>query len=123
MGDSSMSASELRNRYHQGGSAGDADLSASQLRARYGIASNRAGMGRRPSIVRSLLFASLSIDFSRRASETRRSPPPADFSTGCKDRQNMAMGAAAAVVVVLLVLYFSLGGSSAEPERIVLTRG
>ena len=35
----------------------------------------------------------------------------------------MAMGAAAAVVVVLLVLYFSLGGSSAEPERIVLTRG
>ena len=44
MGDSSMSASELRNRYHQGGSAGDADLSASQLRARYGIASNRAGM-------------------------------------------------------------------------------
>ena len=35
----------------------------------------------------------------------------------------MAMGAAAAVAVVLLVLYFSLGGSSAEPERIVLTRG
>ena len=49
--------------------------------------------------------------------------PAADFSTGCKDRQNMAMGAAAAVVVVLLVLYFSLGGSAAEPERIVLTRG
>ena len=57
--------------------------------------------------------------------ETRfgRAIPRADFSTGCKDRQNMAMGAAAAVVVVLLVLYFSLGGSSAEPERIVLTRG
>ena len=53
----------------------------------------------------------------------RASFPAADFSTGCKDRQNMAMGAAAAVVVVLLVLYFSLGGSSAEPERIVLTRG
>ena len=52
-----------------------------------------------------------------------RRSPAADFSTGCKDRQNMAMGAAAAVVVVLLVLYFSLGGSSAEPERIVLTRG
>ena len=63
------------------------------------------------------------MECSRRASETRRSPPAADFSTGCKDRQNMAMGAAAAVVVVLLVLYFSLGGSSAEPERIVLTRG
>ena len=57
--------------------------------------------------------------------ETRfgRAIPRADFSTGCKDRQNMAMGAAAAVVVVLLVLYFSLGGSAAEPERIVLTRG
>ena len=112
MGDSSMSASELRNRYHQGGSAGDADLSASQLRARYGIASNRSGMCRRPS------RRSLSIEFSR-----KRAFPTADFSTGCKDRQNMAMGAAAAVVVVLLVLYFSLGGSSAEPERIVLTRG
>ena len=115
MGDSSMSASELRNRYHQGGSAGDADLSASQLRARYGIASNRAGMCRRPS------------SFARwNALETRvgnARSPAADFSTGCKDRQNMAMGAAAAVVVVLLVLYFSLGGSSAEPERIVLTRG
>jgi hypothetical protein len=49
--------------------------------------------------------------------------PPADFSTGCRDRQNMAIGAAAAVVVVLLVLYFSLGGAAAEPERIVLTRG
>ena len=115
MGDSSMSASELRNRYHQGGSAGDADLSASQLRARYGIASNKAGMCRRPSS-----FARWK--FSRRA-RRKRAFPIADFSTGCKDRQNMAMGAAAAVVVVLLVLYFSLGGSSAEPERIVLTRG
>ena len=64
--------------------------------------------------------ASLSIEFSRKRASF---PPRADFSTGCKDRQNMAMGAAAAVVVVLLVLYFSLGGSSAEPERIVLTRG
>jgi hypothetical protein len=67
MGDSSMSASELRNRYHQGGSAGDADLSASQLRARYGIASNRAGGCRRPSSFAS--NASLvdnSLDASRR---------------------------------------------------------
>ena len=63
------------------------------------------------------------MEFSRRARQKRVVPPRADFSTGCKDRQNMAMGAAAAVVVVLLVLYFSLGGSSAEPERIVLTRG
>ena len=59
-----------------------------------------------------------------RGARRKRAFPTADFSTGCKDRQNMAMGAAAAVVVVLLVLYFSLGGSSAEvPERIVLTRG
>ena len=77
MGDSSMSASELRNRYHQGGSAGDADLSASQLRARYGIASNRAGAYNgvlqlfASLLFASLLFALLSIDFSRRASETR----------------------------------------------------
>ena len=62
MGDSSMSASELRNRYHQGGSAGDADLSASQLRARYGIASNRAGAynGVLP-LFASLLFAIVRI--------------------------------------------------------------
>jgi hypothetical protein len=46
-GDSSLSASELRQRYHQGGSAGDADLSASQLRARYGMASNKSGASRR----------------------------------------------------------------------------
>ena len=69
-----------------------------------------------------VLFASTRVA-SWRAHRKRVVPPRADFSTGCKDRQNMAMGAAAAVVVVLLVLYFSLGGSSAEPERIVLTRG
>ena len=65
-----------------------------------------------------------SLDGNSLGARVGNAPPPrADFSTGCKDRQNMAMGAAAAVVVVLLVLYFSLGGSSAEPERIVLTRG
>ena len=70
MGDSSMSASELRNRYHQGGSAGDADLSASQLRARYGIASNRAGGCRRPSSFAS--NASLVDNSSRRVSTPGR---------------------------------------------------
>jgi hypothetical protein len=40
MGDSSLSASELRKRYHAGGSVSDANLSASQLRARYGVANN-----------------------------------------------------------------------------------
>ena len=68
-----------------------------------------------------VLFASTRVASAQ--CRKRVVPPRADFSTGCKDRQNMAMGAAAAVVVVLLVLYFSLGGSSAEPERIVLTRG
>ncbi|KAJ8614552.1 hypothetical protein CTAYLR_000870 [Chrysophaeum taylorii] len=41
MADDSMSASQLRARYHAGGTASDADLSAKQLRARYGIESNR----------------------------------------------------------------------------------
>ena len=81
----------------------------------------RATASRRTGPVRDgVLHRNASLDgiLSKRVSF-----PIADFSTGCKDRQNMAMGAAAAVVVVLLVLYFSLGGSSAEPERIVLTRG
>ena len=41
--DSGLSASQLRQKYHAGGSASDADLSAAQLRSRYGIASNKAG--------------------------------------------------------------------------------
>ena len=70
------------------------------------------------------MTASFRVDTRRFSARVgNASFPTADFSTGCKDRQNMAMGAAAAVVVVLLVLYFSLGGSAAEPERIVLTRG
>ena len=40
MGDSSLSSSELRQRYHKGGSITDSDLSAQQLRARYAIPSN-----------------------------------------------------------------------------------
>ena len=38
--DANLSASELRQRYHKGGSAPDSELSASQLRARYGVQSN-----------------------------------------------------------------------------------
>ena len=41
MVDSGMSASELRQRYHRGGSANDDELSAAQLRARHGIPSNK----------------------------------------------------------------------------------
>lgn len=41
--DDGLSASELRQRYHRGGSARDDELSASQLKARYGIAANAKG--------------------------------------------------------------------------------
>ena len=40
MSDSSMNASELRQRYQKGGSAKDSELTASQLRARYSIPQN-----------------------------------------------------------------------------------
>ena len=85
--------------------------------------SGRATASRRTELVCGgvLRLSPLNSLVARRKRASRS--PTADFSTGCKDRQNMAMGAAAAVVVVLLVLYFSLGGSAAEPERIVLTRG
>lgn len=41
MEDSSLSASELKKRYHRGGSAADDELSAAQLRARHAIPSNQ----------------------------------------------------------------------------------
>ena len=41
MGDSNLSASELRQRYNRGGTASDSELSAAQLRARYGMPSNK----------------------------------------------------------------------------------
>jgi hypothetical protein len=41
--DSSLSASQLRQRYLKGGSLPDSALSASQLRARHGLASNARG--------------------------------------------------------------------------------
>lgn len=41
MVDSGLSASELRQRYHRGGTANDDELSAAQLRARHGIPSNK----------------------------------------------------------------------------------
>jgi len=40
MGDDGLSASELRQRFHKGGSIPDSELSAQQLRARYAIPSN-----------------------------------------------------------------------------------
>lgn len=44
MGDSDLSASELRQRYLRGGTLRDDELSAQQLRARHGIPSNRPGI-------------------------------------------------------------------------------
>lgn len=41
MGDDGLTATELRQRYHKGGSIPDSDLTASQLRGRYGIQSSK----------------------------------------------------------------------------------
>ena len=41
--DDGLNASELRKRYHKGGTTSDSDLSAAQLRARYGVNSNARG--------------------------------------------------------------------------------
>ena len=43
MGDSELSASELRQRYNRGGTVKDDELTASQLRARHGIPKNKDG--------------------------------------------------------------------------------
>ena len=40
MGDSELSASELRKRYGRGGTVKDDELTAAQLRARHGVHSN-----------------------------------------------------------------------------------
>lgn len=42
MSDSQYSASELRQRYHRGGSVKDDELSSAQLRAKYAIPANRS---------------------------------------------------------------------------------
>ena len=47
--DSSLSASDLRRRYHKGGSAADSELSASQLRSRYNVQPNAADFSTRES--------------------------------------------------------------------------
>lgn len=44
MMDDNMSAGQLRQRYHRGGTANDDELTATQLKARYGIASNTKGI-------------------------------------------------------------------------------
>jgi hypothetical protein len=40
MADSDLSASELRKRYHRGGTVKDDELTSAQLRARHAIPSN-----------------------------------------------------------------------------------
>ena len=49
MADDSLSASELRNRYHKGGSLADDELSSSQLQARYGQPKNRKEWQKKPA--------------------------------------------------------------------------
>ena len=51
MADSDLSASDLRRRYHKGGTAADDELTAAQLRARHGIAPNKQG-----SLIRSVVY-------------------------------------------------------------------
>lgn len=43
MADSEFSASELRKRYHRGGTVKDDELTSAQLRAKYAIPGNRKG--------------------------------------------------------------------------------
>lgn len=43
MGDSEFSASELRRRYHRGGTIKDDEMTSAQLRAKYAIPGNRPG--------------------------------------------------------------------------------
>ena len=65
MGDSSMNASELRNRYKKGGTAKDSELNAGQLRARYHIPQNRTSL---------YISFSFYLDFRRRRSFSHFSP-------------------------------------------------
>jgi hypothetical protein len=44
MADSELSASQLRERYHRGGTARDDELTSAQLRARHAIPSNSKGI-------------------------------------------------------------------------------
>ena len=67
MGDSDLSASELRKRYNRGGTAKDDELTASQLRSRHGIPKNKTGkLSQHLSITVGLLevFINNSILFS-----------------------------------------------------------
>ena len=49
MKDDELSSSELRNRYHRGGTAKDAELSASQLRSRHNVEGRNFDVSGNPS--------------------------------------------------------------------------
>jgi hypothetical protein len=55
-GDDGFSASELRARYHAGGSAKDSELSSSQLRARYAVETNSFRKGGNLALVYGLVL-------------------------------------------------------------------
>lgn len=54
--DDGYSASELRARYHAGGSAKDAELSSSQLRARYSVETNSFRPGGNTKLIYGLVL-------------------------------------------------------------------
>ena len=49
MADDNLSASQLRSRYHKGGTLGDDELSSSQLQARYGQPKNSKNWSKKPA--------------------------------------------------------------------------
>jgi len=55
--DDGYSASQLRARYHAGGSAKDSELSSSQLRARYSVENNSFRPGGNTAMIYALVFA------------------------------------------------------------------
>lgn len=72
MADSELSASELRQRYHRGGSAKDDELTAKQLRARHAIPSNKQDFstsqmdgkgGMNPMVIAIVLLIIVAIGF------------------------------------------------------------
>ncbi len=62
-GDDSMSASQLRMRYEQGGSAKDSELSASQLRARHNVETNSFREGGNTMMVYGIVLLIIAVSY------------------------------------------------------------
>ncbi len=61
--DDSMTASQLRMRYEQGGSAKDSELTASQLRARHNVETNSFRAGGNTLMVYSVVFIIIALAY------------------------------------------------------------